>query len=434
MQTLPDASSIRTAQFRQLTEALESLRQERLPADRALDRFFRTRRFLGGRDRRFIADGVFGILRRQRFLEYCLQDGSAGTPSASDLAGLFLLTQGWSERALARFLPAGQAARLSDALRQANQQSMSFALRHSLPDILAESLIRDWGESEAEQLACALATTAPLDLRVNTLRSDRDHLRARLFESGIELDNTPFAPHGLRRENRAALFKAPGFKEGAFEVQDEGSQLLAALVDVPTRGRVVDYCAGAGGKTLALAMDMNNKGEILACDVIGRKLTELARRARRAGAHNIRIHSLADNGALALQAQRRRYDRVLVDAPCSGSGTLRRNPDLRNRALDLPALTTLQRQILESAADLVAPEGRLIYATCSLLHAENQAVVSAFLVDHPDFIHVPAQTVMTQRGLGLPTSMFRDGNFQPVPHLHGTDGFFGAVLKRAGMP
>ena len=431
MSTAPDAHGIRNAQFRQLIEALESLEQARLPADRALDRFFRARRFLGGRDRRFIAEGVFGVLRRQRFFRHCLQCVAGKAAPAADLAGLYLLTQGWSERALAGLLPAPEAARLGSTLRAAQAEILPFAIRHSLPDALADAMVHGWGAAQAESLAIALAGTAPLDLRVNTLRTDRDALQQRLAGAGIHLEPTPYVPHGLRRADRAALFQAPGFQEGAFEVQDEGSQLLACLVDVPPRGRVVDFCAGAGGKTLALAMQMDNKGEILACDVIPRKLEELARRARRAGAHNIRIQALVDESDAVLRAHRGRYDRVLVDAPCSGSGTLRRNPDLRNRPLDLPALATLQRRILSAAAGLVAPGGRLIYATCSVADAENREVVAGFLRDHPDFSRLSAQAVMAQAGLALPDTLFRDADFQPTPHVHGTDGFYGAVLQRA---
>ena len=430
MPTDPAARGIRNAQFRQFVEALESLDHARLPADRALDQFFRARRFLGGRDRRFIAEGVFGTLRRLRYFRHCLGEHSAQAVPAADLAGLYLLTQGWSERALAELVPATRAARLSGALRVTQAEGLPFAVRHSLPDALAEELIRSWGAARAERLATALAGTAPLDLRVNTLRTGRDILQPRLAAAGILLEPTPYAPHGLRRADRAALFQAPGFREGAFEVQDEGSQLLACLVDVPPRGRVVDFCAGAGGKALALAMQMENKGEILACDVIPRKLEELARRARRAGAHNIRIRPIVNEADAVLHAHCGRYDRVLVDAPCSGSGTLRRNPDLRNRPLDLPALTALQRRILDAAAALVAPGGRLIYATCSVLDAENRAVVASFLETHPDFERCCARTILTNAGLNLPDMLFRDEDFQPTPDVAGTDGFFGAVLQR----
>lgn len=429
MSASPEPSAVRAAQFRQLTEALADLQANALPADRALDRFFRSRRFLGGRDRRFIAEAVFGVLRRRRFFAHCLRREANAPIDPGDLAGLYLLTQGWSQRALARFLPAEQATQLADALRAVDHDNLPFAIRHSLSDVLADALVEDWGE-EAEALARALGTTAPLDLRVNTLRTDRDRLRDRLMSAGIVLHPTPYSPYGLRRENRAALFAAPGFKEGAFEVQDEGSQLLACLVDVPPRGRIVDFCAGAGGKTLALAMELENKGEILACDIVGRKLEELMRRARRAGVHNVRAHELRTDPRAFVQAQAGRHDRVLVDAPCSGSGTLRRNPDLRNRPLDLAALTALQGRILETASRLVAPGGRLIYATCSVLDAENRGVVESFLMAHAEFVRRPAQAVMQQRNLSLPTSLFRDDDLQLAPHRHGTDGFYAAVLER----
>lgn len=428
MSASPDPDAVRAAQFRQLIDALTGVGQDALPADRALDRFFRSRRFLGGRDRRFIAEAVFGVLRRRRFFAHCLRLDADAPIDASDLAGLHLLTQGWSQRALARFLPAEQAAHLAALLRAVDPGSLPFAIRHSLPEVLAEALVADWGE-EAEALARALATSAPLDLRVNTLRTDRDSLRERLVNAGIVLEPTPYSPYGLRREDRAALFTAPGFKEGAFEVQDEGSQLLACLVDVPPRGRVVDFCAGAGGKTLALAMLMRGTGRLYAMDISAKRLAALAPRAARAGVSSIHTVALSGDNDVRVKRLAGKLDRVLVDAPCSGFGTLRRNPDLkwRHAPAAIAELAGKQLRILRSAARLLKPGGRLVYATCSILREENDDIADAFAAAEPQFRPLPCGALLAAQRIPLDTG----ARLRLSPHLHGTDGFFAAAFERA---
>jgi 16S rRNA (cytosine967-C5)-methyltransferase len=232
---------------------------------------------------------------------------------------------------------------------------------------------------------------------------------------------------GLRRADRAALFGTASFRAGLYEVQDEGSQLLGLLVEPRRRETVVDFCAGAGGKTLQLGAQMANTGTIHAFDVSHHRLERMRPRLRRAGLDNVQPALIADERDAKVRRLRGKADRVLVDAPCSGTGTLRRNPDLKWRPLDLDRLVAGQRAILEAAAELVRPGGRLVYGTCSLLREENEAQVDAFLAAHPQFRTVPAAEVLARRQVAIPL----DGSYLRLyPHRHGTDAFFGAVLER----
>jgi len=273
----------------------------------------------------------------------------------------------------------------------------------------------------------AALNPAPLDLRVNLLRGTRDDARAALLAEGLETTPTPLSPWGLRIDGRRAVTSGPAFQTGLVEIQDEGSQLVAALVGATPDMRVVDWCAGAGGKTLALAMLMQNRGQLVACDVSAPRLEGATRRLRRAGVSNTERHLVAPGDKWA-KRRAGTFDRVLVDAPCTGTGTWRRNPDarLRLRELDLQELVPKQASILDTAARLVRPGGRLIYATCSLLPDENEAQVDAFLTRQPAFRVVPLAEAWT-----LEAPLPCPGPYLSLtPLRHGTDGFFGAVLER----
>jgi 16S rRNA (cytosine967-C5)-methyltransferase len=258
----------------------------------------------------------------------------------------------------------------------------------------------------------ALLEPAPLDLRVNLLKATREEARAALAAEGLDATPTPHSPWGLRLEGRRQITTGPAFRAGLVEIQDEGSQLVAALVDARPGQRVADLCAGAGGKTLALAMTMQNRGQLIACDVSAARLDGAVRRLRRAGVHNVERH-LLEPGDKWIKRRANGFDRVLVDAPCTGTGTWRRNPDARLRLteVDLAELLPKQAALLDQAAILVRTGGRLVYATCSLLAEENEAQVTAFLARCPSFALV-----------GDPLSL--------SPARHGTDGFFAAVLER----
>jgi 16S rRNA (cytosine967-C5)-methyltransferase len=292
---------------------------------------------------------------------------------------------------------------------------MPDAVRYEVPDWLLPRLADRFGPALTRELT-ALLEPAPLDLRVNLLKSSREKARQALAAEGIETEPTPLSPWGLRSPGRRPVTTGAAFRAGLVEIQDEGSQLVALQADARPGMRVADLCAGAGGKTLAMAMTMENRGHILACDVSAARLESSVRRLRRAGVHNVERHFLTA-GDKALKRRGSSFDRVLVDAPCTGTGTWRRNPDARHRLTeaDLAQLLPKQAALLETAARLVRIGGRLIYATCSLLFEENEAQVSGFAAGHPAFTIRPCS----------------GGDFMSLtPARDGTDGFFVAVLER----
>ncbi len=304
---------------------------------------------------------------------------------------------------------------------------MPLAVRLEVPDWLLPALQARFGAAIVPEMVAALEP-ATLDLRVNLLAGTLEAAQAALAAEQLETVPTPLSPWGLRIEGRRAVTSGPAFQSGLVEIQDEGSQLVAALVGAGPDMRVVDYCAGAGGKTLAMAMTMNNRGHMVACDVSASRLDGAVRRLRRAGVHNVERHLLAAGDKWA-KRRAGGFDRVLVDAPCTGTGTWRRNPDARYRLReqDLAELLPKQASILDAAARLVRPGGRLIYATCSLLPAENEAQVDGFLGRTEGFRVIPAA-----EGWTLPTPPPGPGPFLSLTPLQNrTDGFFGAVLERA---
>jgi 16S rRNA (cytosine967-C5)-methyltransferase len=302
---------------------------------------------------------------------------------------------------------------------------MPDAVRLELPDWLYPHLMTQYGDDLAAEMT-ALREPAPLDLRVNILKGTRDQARAALAEEGWEAQPTPLSPWGLRIDGRRPVTAGAAFQSGLVEIQDEGSQLVAALTDARPGMRVVDWCAGAGGKTLALAAMMENRGQIVACDVSASRLEGAVRRLRRAGATNVERH-LVEPGDKWAKRRVWTFDRVLVDAPCTGTGTWRRNPDARHRLTeqDLLELVRKQSSILDAAGRLVRAGGRLIYATCSLLEQENEGQVSAFLIRHPEFALVPLGQAWNLAGAAPQGDMLA-----LTPARHGTDGFFAAVLER----
>jgi 16S rRNA (cytosine967-C5)-methyltransferase len=301
---------------------------------------------------------------------------------------------------------------------------MPDPVRFELPDWLYPRMAARFGDNLAAEMA-ALREPAPLDLRVNLLKGTREEDRAALAAEGWDAKPTPLSPWGLRIDGRRPVTSGAAFQSGLVEIQDEGSQLIAALTDAKPGMRVVDWCAGAGGKTLALAAMMGNRGQIVACDVSASRLEGAVRRLRRAGVNNVECH-LVTPGDKWAKRRAGAFDRVLVDAPCTGTGTWRRNPDARHRLTeqDLLELTRKQSSILDAAWALVRPGGRLVYATCSLLQEENEGQVSAFLHCHPDFRLVPSV------GVPLGGTVSDDGTLSLTPARNGTDGFFAAAMER----
>jgi 16S rRNA (cytosine967-C5)-methyltransferase len=264
-------------------------------------------------------------------------------------------------------------------------------------------------------------------LRANTLKAKREEVQARLTQEDLPCELTPYSPSGLRRRDRAPVFKTACFREGLFEVQDEGSQLLAPLLEPRRQEMVVDFCAGAGGKTLHIGALMANTGTVYAFDVLAKRLEKLKPRLARAGLNNVRMVAIAHERDARVQRLKGKVDRVLVDAPCSGTGTLRRNPDIKWREIDLPELTGAQQRILEAASGLLKPGGRLVYATCSLLQEENEDIVEKFLAAHPEFHALPVNEILARRH--IPLSM-TGAALRLLPHIHHTDGFYAVALER----
>ncbi len=423
-------------------EVYGAVRHDGRLADRALDYALRSKRHLYSTERRAVAERVYALLRRQRLVDFyaerMIRGFDALTSSRKDLYRFAVLRvhAGEDPSVVARdlSLPGTDVNMLktlgehTPALERLKPVER-LAIEGSLPDFLAKRLAKELGP-EAMEAAAAMNERAPLTARVNTLKITREDLLRRLEKDSVDARPTPLSPFGVFLETRVNVYSLPTFKEGLFEVQDEGSQLLGMLVDAPPR-KVVDACAGAGGKALQLAAQMKNKGDLYALDVDQRRLDDLKLRARRAGAHNIRVQAIG-KGPEALEqttALHQAVERVLVDAPCSGSGTYRRNPDARYR-LDEAAVAdhvARQKELLGRFATFVKPKGRLIYGTCSLLTEENEDVVRDFLKTHPDFELAPAGTWL---GPELAEKTTRDGMLRLYPHRHGTDGFFGAVLVR----
>lgn len=390
------------------------------PADQLLSRYFREHRNLGQNDRAFVAETVFAVLRRKRSLET-----AAGSSAPQALVAAALLrVLGHSARALQGLVE----EKLLAQVRQSAGAASPPAVRADLPDWLWERLAQQHGDEEALRIAQGLLNPAPLDLRVNLARAERAAAQERLAADGIESSATPYSPAGLRLAGKPAINRHVLFTQGLVEVQDEGSQLLAWLL-APRRGEMIgDYCAGAGGKTLAAAMLMRGTGRVYAMDVSAKRLGALAPRAARAGITNVHTLVLGEDDARARRLAGK-LDRVLVDAPCSGFGTLRRNPDLkwRHGPEAIAELSAKQRAILSAAARLVKPGGRLVYATCSILHEENDAVADAFQALQREFVPVSAASVLAGHRIALDTGE----RLRLWPHVHGTDGFFAAIFERA---
>ncbi len=393
------------------------------PADAVVSRYFREHRQLGHADRAFVAETVFAVLRRGRSIEArCAGQLSDRRRLLATLA----IVRGWSQRELAPVLKASEEEWLA-AAKAVPEADLPPAVRCDLPDWLYARLEQQFGADEVLALSRAMNQSAPLDLRVNTLKGDRDTLLAKLAADDIAASPGALSPLAVRLRDKPALAKHPLFLEGAFEVQDEGSQLLGFLLE-PKRGEmVVDFCAGAGGKTLLLGALMRNTGRLYAFDVSDKRLANLKPRLARSGLSNVHPARIEHERDQKIKRLAGKADRVLVDAPCSGLGTLRRNPDLKWRQdeTSVAELTVKQAAILAAAATLVRPGGRLVYATCSLLSAENDDIVAAFLEKHPDFSLLPASAVLGKQGIACEGDVLR-----LLPHKHNTDGFFAAAMER----
>jgi 16S rRNA (cytosine967-C5)-methyltransferase len=409
--------------FAHAEAVLGQLLKFQYPADAVVSHYFRDHRGLGHADRAFVAETVFAVLRRGRSIE------ARCAGNLSDRRRLLValaVVRNWTQRELAPVLQPSEEEWLA-AAKAMPESEFSPAVRCDMPDWLYASLEAQFGADEVIKLADGLNQPAPLDLRANTIKISRDELLAKFAAEEVVAVAGTLSPAAIRLRGKPALAKNPMFLQGLFEVQDEGSQLLGYLLE-PKRGEmVVDFCAGAGGKTLLLGALMKNTGRLYAYDVSDKRLARLKPRLARSGlsnVHPIRIEHERDTKIKRLAGK---VDRVLVDAPCSGLGTLRRNPDLKWRQSEesVAELSLKQAAILDAAAKMVRPGGRVVYATCSLLAAENDAIITAFLETHPEFKLTPACEVLAKQGIELAGDTLR-----LLPHQHHTDGFFAAVLDR----
>ena len=403
------------------------------PADAVVSAFFRQHRALGQRERHALAETTYSVLRQRLLFQHLARSIGDG-PAAGAGIERRLATLAWqgNENTLRAALEPHEQAWLAKAAA-IDRAALPDKLRHNLPDWLAGALREQLGDEEFWRLSQALMQPAGLDLRVNAMKAKRADVQQSLTDAGVESLPTPYSPWGLRIAGKPALQTFASFKHGDFEVQDEGSQLLALLTDARRGEMVVDFCAGAGGKTLALGAAMRNTGRLYAFDTSGHRLDALKPRLARSGLSNVYPAQIAHERDERIKRLAGKIDRVLIDAPCSGLGTLRRNPDLKWRQSPkaIEELRVKQAAILESASRLLKPGGRLVYATCSLLRAENEDIAAAFTAAHAaGFTPLPAGQALEEARVERHAELDEGGMLRLWPQRHGTDGFFAAVWQR----
>lgn len=403
------------------------------PADHLIDLFFRDRRYLGSHDRRFIAETFYALLRHKRRVEWIVSGVSERQKKTLlMIVAVLLLEKRYTVQQLSdeNILPSDVLGQLSvnvDILPDSITYEEKIALEFSFQDWMVQEWGQQFGIAETQQLCRTLNTQAPITLRVNTLKASVDECRKSLEEEGVDSIRTEFSPFGLHIPKRINVFQLETFRKGFFEVQDEGSQLLALLVNPKPRAKVIDACAGGGGKSLAMAALMHNRGEIFSLDIHDFRLKELKKRIKRAGVDTIRmrtVHEHASPPDLHNSA-----DFVLVDAPCSGTGTIRRNPGIKWSVTPamVHQLHTKQKKILTNYAQCTKVGGVIVYATCSLMKQENQDVVEEFLEEHSNITLIDPKESLSRFHL---ENLANNGYVQLLPHVHGTDGFFAAVMRR----
>ena len=432
--------------FHKTVEITQQILSFTQPADACLSAFFRANNKLGRQDRGQIAETVFALLRHYEKIHTLLN----GHLSAKMAVLCCLMTQqGFSVSALQDFCNneekqclidiKQQAKNLSGSLKSMSNEQLAMSndngnlsgslnIQAELPFWLIDALRLSYSDEEIVKIGQAMQEPAPLDIRVNILKNQRDKVLKQLQEMGLSALATPFSPYGIRLQDKTAFNKHPLFLDGTIEVQDEGSQLLSLLSGAKRGLTVVDFCAGAGGKTLAMGALMQNKGRLYAFDISEKRLNNLKPRLTRSGLGNVLPQRIDHENDSKLQRLWNKADIVLVDAPCSGTGTLRRNPDIKYRQSSdkIARIIEQQASIFQAASQLVATGGRLIYATCSLLRAENEAQVETFLQHNPQFtLENAAELLSPYISVDSSNKMLR---LNPV--THNTDGFFAAVLTR----
>ena len=404
-------------------QALRNILPLEHPADAMLRYFFQRER-IGSNERALVTETLFGVLRRRLFLEHACAEQA--TPRRMALA-YWIRFGGYNLREITPLLKRDEADWLKQ-VKAINLAELSLPVQAELPEWLVEQLQITMTDEAILTLGRSMQQPAALDLRVNTLLATRDEVLQALQAEGMDAQATPYSPIGIRLKDKPSLTKHPLFLGGKIEVQDEGSQLLGYLLAPKRNDMVVDFCAGAGGKALMLGAIMQSQGRLYALDISEKRLANLKPRLKRSGLSNLHPQLIAHENDSKIKRLAGKIDRVLVDAPCSGLGTLRRNPDIKFRqsAQSVTELIQLQTSILDSASKLLKPGGRLVYATCSILPRENQDIVDAFLADHPEFTIRPAGEIFAQQKILMEAGEY----LQLLPQLHNTDAFFAAVLER----
>ncbi len=413
-----------------------------------MDVFFRSHKYLGSHDRRFIAETTYGTLRHLRRCELILVSALVGFEEVlfdADRTLLLIIAylsfqgkmQGGHLESVSAKLKSMQLKEQMSQLIPNLSRTVAVPMNsivqrigteYSFPDWMVQRFVEQYGEDETQNICSSLNEQAPLSLRVNTLKASVEQCQESLRREGVETLKTSLSPFGLNIVRRMNVFSLQAFQDGWFEVQDEGSQLLPLFIDPKPNAKVLDACAGAGGKTLEFAALMKNRGEIFATDVNGFRLEELRKRAKRAGAQNIRVQEIQSIEDLA-NRYNAFFDIVFIDAPCSGLGTIRRNPGMKWIVTEqtVHEVSEKQKAILHSSATLVKPGGKLVYATCTMLKQENEDVVEKFLIQHPEFIVANSNRIKDKWCV---EATAESSFLKLLPHINGTDGFFCAVLEK----
>jgi 16S rRNA (cytosine967-C5)-methyltransferase len=400
------------------------------PADAIVSRFFRDNRGLGPRERATLAETAYTVLRKKLLFDHLAPSGSGPKERRMAILGFY------GPGDFLRSALTDQEKNWLDQCEAVKPEDLMERHRHNLPEWLVQPLKDQLGD-EFWPLVEHLNLGAGLDLRVNTFKAKRADVQKELQQAGIKAVPTPYSPWGLRIAGKPALNKNEAFVRGDFEVQDEGSQLLAMLLDAKRGEMVVDFCAGAGGKTLAIGASMRSTGRLYAFDTSAHRLDSFKPRMARSGLSNVHPAAIAHERDDRVKRLSGKIDRVLVDAPCTGMGTLRRNPDLkwRQNVQAVEEMAVRQAAILQSAARMVKSGGRLVYATCSVLPQENEAIAEAFAAANPDFVPLPAGEVLAGIKVENAPSLCVGGADGQLylrlwPHRHATDGFFAAIWQK----
>lgn len=411
------------ARIQAAIELLAEVMDTPRPADALTSAYFRSRRFIGSKDRQSIITRLYRLMRAYYRLSWWVRKANLEVSARTLAIAGMVLDREHTAKSIDMIFSGDRYA--PEPLKRGEMMmvemledkvlvpaDMPETVRCECPPWAEDSLRKALGARFEVELT-AMLDTAPLDVRVNTVKGKRDDVLKQLLKEGYEAEAGKHAPNAIRLFGRPHIVQHPLFLDGVIEIQDEGSQMVAVVADAKPGEQVVDFCAGAGGKTLALAANMANKGRVVAMDVLGGRLERAKERFRRAGLHNIETRALTSERDKYVKRHQDHFDLVLVDAPCSGTGTWRRDPDKRWRQLGpgLETLIPLQKNILDSAYRMVKPGGRLVYATCSLLPDENEDQVDAFLAANPQFKRVGEDLKMS-------------------PAAHNTDGFYAAVLVR----